>query len=240
MELNKLHTYKVFPHYVLLNALVGPLIVSMYLNKLHIYMVSPHYVFLNVLLGFFMRKCSRTYVTPLWFISSVSYKMLSKGNWPLGKASHFPYMFPYRLESGDLITLSFIVKFTNFRALRDTSSPQEGIIVWYFLNVCSMNCEMSKKKKNVGRLVFEITGLLKDLPNNARFLQLFQTKIINTRMEKNPFLKFPNNCTLLDKKQMGFHEKNNPTTIPKMVNVSCVRVAVELCMISRAKIRILG
>ena len=99
---------------------------------------------------------------------------------------------------------------------------------------------MSKKKKNVGRLVFEITGLLKDLPNNARFLQLFQTKIINTRMEKNPFLKFPNNCTLLDKKQMGFHEKNNPTTIPKMVNVSCVRVAVELCMISRAKIRILG
>ena len=147
MELNKLHTYKVFPHYVLLNALVGPLIVSMYLNKLHIYMVSPHYVFLNVLLGFFMRKCSRTYVTPLWFISSVSYKMLSKGNWPLGKASHFPYMFPYRLESSDLITLSFIVKFTNFRALRDTSSPQEGIIVWYFLNVCSMNCEMIKKKK---------------------------------------------------------------------------------------------
>ena len=54
----------------------------------------------------------------------------------------------YRLESGDLITLSFIVKFINFRSLRETALPQEGIIAGYFLNVCSMNGEMIQKKKS--------------------------------------------------------------------------------------------
>ena len=42
---------------------------------------------------------------------------------------------------------------------------------------------------------------------------------------------------MLVKNQTGFHDKNNLTNIPKMVRGRCVRVAVELCMISRAKMK---